>query len=184
MQLIQITVFGARTYLSTATGMVGGVTDRQAQRRSPTGAARGPILNVREFWVKDSESGEKLEARAVPPDFAVRNGQQATLIFHHLGKKNQRLLAARNNSSGDYLLLPPPRSLTLALVLWVVLGWLAFWITQLTLSFDHKPGLVLFVLTVWLVAGIWYFLHARAFRNRLQAAVAAGPAQLALMVDH
>jgi hypothetical protein len=183
MQIIQITALGTRTYLSTTTGMVGGVTEREARRRGPTGTARGPVFKVREFWVKDFDTGEKQVAKAMPPEFPVRNGQQATLIVLHPGKKAERLLAARNNSSGEYFMLPPQRSLALGVVLWLALGWLGFWVTELTLSFDHKPGLLVIVLLVWLVAGIWYFLHARTFRNRLRRAVAAGPEQLALMVD-
>jgi|GEM_PF-6325872 len=183
MQVIQITVLGSRTYLAAATGTVGGVTERQARKRSPMGAPRGPVLNLREFWVKDADSGEKLAATALPPDFPIRNGQSATLIFRHFGQKGQRLLAARNNGSGDYYLAPPPRSLSLSLLLWLVLGWIGFWVADLLDTIVRKPGLVLVILVVWLLAGIWYFLHQRAFRLRLRQAVAGGPEQLALMVD-
>jgi hypothetical protein len=183
MQVIQITVLGSRTYLATTTGTAGGVTEREARKRSPLGAPRGPVLRVREFWVKDADTGEKSTAPALPPDFPIRNGQPATLIFRHFGQKGQRLLAARNNASGEYFLTPPPRSLTLAILLWLVLGWIGFWVADLLDTIVHKPGLVLVVLLVWLVAGIWYFLHQRAFHTRLQQAVAGGPEQLALMVD-
>jgi hypothetical protein len=183
MQVIQITALGSRTYLATTTGTVGGVTEREARRRSPTGAPRGPVFKVREFWVKDSDTGEKLAASALPPDFSIRNGQPATLIFRHFGQKGQRLLAARNNASGEYFLTPPPRSLPMAVFLWLVLGWLGFWVADLLVSIEHKPSLVLVVVLVWLVAGIWYFLHQRAFQTRLRRAVVGGPEQLALMVD-
>jgi hypothetical protein len=183
MQVIHITVWGSRSYLATTTGTVGGVTEREAIRKSLTGAPRGSVFKVREFWVKDSVTGEKLDAKALPLGFIIRNGQQATLIFSHFGKKGERLLAARNNSSGDYLLMPPLRSLGLAVALWLVLGWLGFWVADLLVTVEHKPGLILTVLLVWLVAGVWYFLHGRAFQTRLRKAVVGGPDQLALMVD-
>jgi hypothetical protein len=183
MQVIQITVLGARTYLTTTTGTVGGVTERQAAKRTLTGAPRGPVITVREFWVKDSDTGEKLAATALPSDFAIRNRQQATLIFRHFGRKGQRLLAARNNSSGAYFLAPPTRSLTLSVILWVCLGWIGFWVADLLVTIEHKPGLVLIVLLVWLVGGAWYLLHQRSFQARLKGAVLGGPEQLAMMVD-
>lgn len=183
MQVIQITVLGSRTYLATTTGTAGGLTEREARKRSPMGGPRGPVLRLREFWVKDTDTGEKSTATALPPDFPIRNGQSATLIFRHFGQKGQRLLAARNNGSGEYYLAPPPRSLSLSLLLWLVLGWIGFWVADLLDTIVHKPSLVLVILLVWLVAGLWYFLHQRAFRIRLQQAVAGGPEQLALMVD-
>ncbi|MGA7086773.1 MAG: hypothetical protein WA724_03095 [Candidatus Dormiibacterota bacterium] len=183
MQVIQLTVLGSRTYLTTATGAAGGVTERQAWKRSLTGAPRGPALRVREFWVKDSETGEKLEATALPTDFLISNRQQATLIFRHFGRKGQRLLAARNNSSGDYYLAPPTRSLALSVLLWLVLGWIGFWVTDLLETVERKPGIVLVVLLLWLAGGTWYLLHERAFQARLRSAVVGGPEQLALMVD-
>jgi hypothetical protein len=183
MQVIQITVLGSRTYLAATTGAVGGVTERQARKTSPMGAPRGPVLTLREFWVKDAETGEKLAATALPLDFPIRNGQSATLIFRHFGQKGQRLLAARNNGGGQYYLAPPPRGLALSLLLWLVLGWIGFWVAVLLDTIVHKSSLVLVILLVWLVAGIWYFLHQRAFRIRLQQAVVGGPEQLALMVD-
>ncbi|MFZ0994359.1 MAG: hypothetical protein WAO09_00015 [Candidatus Dormiibacterota bacterium] len=183
MQLIQITVLGSRTYLATITGAVGGVTERQARRRSLTGAARGPVLTVREFWVKDTDTDEKLAATGLPADFSIRNGQQATLIFRHFGQKGQRLLAVRNNGSGEYYVAPPPRPLALGILLWLVLGWIGFWVADLLGTVVHKSSLIPVVLLVWLVAGIWYFLHQRAFQARLRQAVAGGPDQLALMVD-
>jgi hypothetical protein len=183
MQVIHITVLGARTYLSAATGQVGGVISRQARRKGPTGAARGPLFTVREFWVKDVDSGQKVEAKALPADFAIRNGQQATLVFRHFGKRSQRLMAARNNASGDYYVLPPQRGTAVAVLLWLALGWIGFWVTTLILTFDKKPGLVVSFLVVWMVAGVWYFAHGRSFQTRLRQTIAAGPDQLALMVD-
>lgn len=183
MQVIHITALGARSYLNMTTGVVGGVAERQARRRGPTGGARGPVFRVREFWVRDAETGEKIAAKALPASFPVRNGQQATLVFAHFGKKSERLLAARNNSSGDCLQLPPARSLTLSLLLWLVLGWLAFWVTDLALTFDHRPGLVLIALVLWILAGLWYFLHGRAFRSRLGDALTGGPERMALLVE-
>ncbi|MGA8427619.1 MAG: hypothetical protein WB801_08550 [Candidatus Dormiibacterota bacterium] len=183
MQVIQITVLGSRTYLATVTGTAGGVAERQARRRGATGAPRGPVLTVREFWVKDPETGEKSTASALPSDFPIRNGQPATLIFRHFGQKGQRLLAARNNSSGDYYLAPPIRSLALSVILWLCLGWIGFWVAALLDAVEHKPGIVLIVLLVWLLGGIWYLLHLRAFQSRLKSAVAGGPEQLALMAD-
>jgi hypothetical protein len=183
MQVIQITVLGSRTYLATTTGTAGGVTERQARKRSATGAPRGPVLTVREFWVKDTETREKSTATALPADFPIRNGQPATLIFRHFGRKGERLLAARNNSSGDYYLAPPTRSLPLSVVLWLCLGWIGFWVATLLNTVEHKPGIVLIVLVVWLLGGIWYLLHLKAFQARLRSAVVGGPEQLALMVD-
>jgi hypothetical protein len=182
MQVIHITVLGARTYLSAVTGQIGGVTNQQVRRRGPTGSPRGPVFTVREFTVKDIDSGQKIDAKGLPADFAARNGQQATLLFRHFGKKSQRLLAARNNASGDFFLLPP-RSTGLAIVLWLALGWIGFWVTTLILTFDKQHSLVISFLIVWVVAGLWYILHARAFQERLRQAVAAGPDQLAHMVD-
>jgi hypothetical protein len=183
MQVIQITVLGSRTYLATATGTARGVTEREARKRSLTGAPRGPVLTVREFWVKDAETGEKLTAAALPAEFHIRNGQPATLIFRHFGQKGQRLLAARNNSTGDYFLAPPLRGPALSVVLWLCLGWIGFWVADLLVTIAHKPGVVFIVLVVWLLGGTWYLLHQRAFQARLRGAVVGGPEQLALMVD-
>jgi hypothetical protein len=138
---------------------------------------------VREFWVKDSDTGEKLAATALPSDFRISNRQQATLIFRHFGRKGQRLVAVRNNSSGDYFLAPPARSLALSVFLWLCLGWIGFWVADLLVTIEHKSGIVLIVLVVWLLGGTWYLLHQRAFQARLRRAVVGGPEQLALMVD-
>lgn len=183
MQIIQITALGSRSYLTITTGTVGGVTERQARKRGLTGAPRGPVIAVREFWVKDSDTGEKLAATALPSDFRISNRQQATLIFRHFGRKGQRLVAARNNSSGDYFLAPPPRTLALSVFLWLCLGWIGFWVADLLVTIEHKPGVVLIVLVIWLLGGAWYLLHQRAFQARLRSAVVGGPEQLALMVD-
>jgi hypothetical protein len=183
MQSIHITVLGARTYLRAATGEVGGVANREAMRRGVTGSGRGPVFAVREFWLKDADTGQKVEAKALPPAFPVRKGQQATLVFKHFGKKGERLLAVRNNSTSAYLVLPPTRPLLLAILLWLALGWLGYWVFNLLLTFDKKPGLIAAVLFLWLIGGLWYFLHGRAFQARLRQAIAAGPEQLALMVE-
>jgi hypothetical protein len=183
MQIIHITALGARTYLRAVTGQVGGATNRQAMRRGVTGSARGPVFSVREFWLKDVDTGQKVEAKALPADFPVHNGQQATLVFKHFGGKSERLLAVRNNSSGEYLVLPSPRPLALAILLWLALGWIGYWVVNLLLTFDKKPGAIVTFLFLWLVGGLWYFFHGRAFQLRLRRAVAGGPDQLALMVD-
>ncbi|MGA7173073.1 MAG: hypothetical protein WCB86_05215 [Candidatus Dormiibacterota bacterium] len=183
MQIIHITALGARTYLRAVTGQVGGSAKRQAMRRGVTGSGRGPIFSVREFWLKDVDTGLKVEAKALPADFPVRNGQQATLVFKHFGRKSERLLAVRNNSSGDYLVLPSGRPVALSILLWIVLGWIGYWVGNLLLTFDKKPGLIVTIVFLWLVGGLWYFFHGRAFQMRLRRAMAGGPDHLALMVD-
>ena len=162
-------------HVAAVTGQASAVSTAQVRRRSPTGAPRGPVFTVREFSVKDGDTGQKIAAKGLPSDFAIRNGQQATLVFRHFSKKSQRLVAARNNASGDYYLLPPQRPTALAVLLWLALGWIGFWVTTLILSFEKRPGLVVSFLIIWMTAGIWFFAHGRAYRARLQQAVAAGP---------
>lgn len=183
MEILQITVLGRRSYFNMISGSVEGLTQRKARRKTAGGRASGPVLSVSEFWIKDSSSSAKQLVEAVPEGFAVRNGQAATVLFSKLDKKGQRLLAVRNNASGKYLILPPGRPFVVALLMWLAVGWVGFWVSELALVYTHKPTLSLFFLFIWLVGGLWTHFHGRGVQRRLRQAVAGGPSQLALLID-
>jgi hypothetical protein len=182
MEIIQMKVLGRRRCFNVVTGVVSDVTQRKVQRNRVIGASRLPIT-VKEFCVKDASTDQRQQAEAVPVDFKVRNGQNATLVFHRLGQRRQCLLAVRNNSTETCLVLPPHRPTQGAVLRWMAIGWLGFWVCELTVKYTHGPTADLCFIFIWLVAGIWAYFHARGVESRLAAAIEGGPSQLALMVD-
>ena len=182
METIRIAVLGRRRYFSVVTGVVSDVTQRKVQRNRVMGASRLPIT-VKEFWVQDASTGQRQQVESVPLDFKVRNGQDATLVFHHLGRRHQYLAAVRNNSSATCFMVPPHRPTQGAVLRWMAILWLGLWAFLLTQRYAHAPTADFGFIVLWIVGGVWAYFHARGVENRLSAALKGGPSQLALLVN-